>query len=246
MTSLSERNLIQRVQRELTRGAPIPLTALAQLGVSNSLASYYVRHGWLERIAHGLYAFPNDSLDRAASLRYLQKLAPGLHVGGKTALSWRGVRHYLGHSQPLVLWGTRRWTLPAWFTQRFPARYRATPLFDATIGPDTAIGFLPDPGSEGVRVAEPERALLEMLSEVGVKQTLGEAAKLVESTRTLRPELLGQLLEHCVSSKTVRLATSLPARAGLPWAEKLAAMAPASRSGRWVRRLADGSTLIIK
>lgn len=246
MTSFSKQNLILRVQRDLPRGAPIPLAALAAIGVSPALASYYVRHGWLERIAHGLYAFPNDTLSLAACLRYLQALEPSLHVGGKTALAWRGVRHYLGPGQPMALWGARRWALPHWFTRRFAARYRASPLFDAGIGPNEGIGLLPDEGREGVRVAEPERALLEMLSEVGVAQTLDEATKLVESTRTLRPEALGHLLAHCTNSKAIRLATSLPAAAGLPWAEALATQAPASRAGRWVRRLPDGSTLIIK
>jgi hypothetical protein len=40
------------------------------------------------------------------------------------------------------------------------------------------------------QVSAPERGLLELLSEVGVRQTLQEARELVESTYSLRADVL--------------------------------------------------------
>jgi hypothetical protein len=36
--------------------------------------------------------FPNDTLNREASLKFLARSVEGFHVGGKTALAWRGTR----------------------------------------------------------------------------------------------------------------------------------------------------------
>src|SRR3546814_11848837 len=78
---------------------------------------------WLVRLAHGVYAFPNDEFGVYGALKFLQQRVPGLHVGGKSALALQGVRHNLGSRETLVLWGDGRFALPAWFTSRFPARY---------------------------------------------------------------------------------------------------------------------------
>ncbi len=59
------------------------------------------------------------------------------------------------------------------------------------------------------QVSAPERALLEMLSEVGVRQPLQEARELIESTYNLRADILRDLLCHCTSVKTVRYACNL-------------------------------------
>jgi len=205
-----------------------------------------VRRGWLERLGRGLYVFPNDLLRLAPCLRYLQDRCPGFHVGGKTALAWRGVRHYLGPRQPLVLWGRDRHRLPEWFIERFPAHYRYTELFAEAITEKDAVGELPDEDKSRLLVSEPERALLELLSDVGVSESLDEARKLVESIRSVRTDVLARLLTHCRSVKTVKLATQLATGLGLPWAQAVADLPLNRGKGRWVRRLSDGSTLILK
>ncbi len=54
-------------------------------------------------------------------------------------------------------------------------------------------------------MAASERAVLEMLYEAGVKQSLEEARNIFEGLRPPRKGLLGQLLSCCVSVKAVRL-----------------------------------------
>ena len=95
------------------------------------------------------------------------------------------MRHNLGSRETLVLWGDGRFALPAWFTSRFPARYVHARLFD---WPDTALAsktLTTPPGlPEDLRVAASERAVLELLYEAGVKQSLEEARNIFDGLRS--------------------------------------------------------------
>ena len=213
-------------------------------GVSAFLAAKHARSGWLKRLAQGVYAFAGDTLNRDQCLLFLQDQIPGLHVAGKTALAWQGVRHNLSLREHLMLWGdAKRAKLPQWFVDQFPASYRSTALFSSqanSSGIGTPPGLL-----KGVRVSVPERAVLEMLFEVGKSQDLEEARNLFEGLRGLRFELMGELLSQCTSVKTVRLF--------LLWARQTEVLnvsalrekypLPAGSSSRWMGRLADGTLL---
>jgi hypothetical protein len=107
--------------------------------------------------------------------------------------------------------------LPAWFTQRFDSRYRETQLFDAKLPKGFGLQPLPN-GSPGVPVSVPERALLELLSDVGKIQSLQETRQLLEGLRTLREKTLDELLYHSTRIKVVRLAELLATDLDLPWA----------------------------
>lgn len=219
---------------------------LASLGVSAQLAARYAEGGWLVRLAHGVYAFPNDDFGVYGALKFLQQRVPGLRVGGKSALALQGVRHNLGGRATLVLWGDARFVLPVWFTSRFPARYVHASLFD---GPDDALASktvtTPAGLPEGLRVSTSERAVLELLYEAGTKQSLEEARNLFDGVRSPRKELLGQLLAHCKSVKTVRLFLTWARETELVDVDDLLARYPL-RTGsdkRWMSRLADGTLL---
>src|SRR6202041_4161439 len=104
----------------------------------------------------------------------------------------------------LTLYGWNAARLPAWLTERFPAKYHRKRLFQEPPGAPLHVG--PFEKREGAPlVSAPERALLEVLSEVGVRQPLQEARELIESTYSLRGDVLRDLLKRCTSIKTVRL-----------------------------------------
>jgi len=246
MNGNSRHQVIKRLQADLPRGAPFDLATLAPLGVSPQLAARYAEGGWLVRLAQGVYAFPNDDFGVDGALKLLQRRVPGLHIGGKSALALQGVRHNLGSRDSLVLWGDTRYTLPAWFTSRFPARYVHANLFDwpnATLA-SKSLGTPPGLPEE-LQVASPERAVLELLYEAGTKQSLEEARNLFDGLRSPRKELLGQLLSCCTSVKTVRLF--------LTWARETQVVDVDDLLGRyslrtgstkrWMSRLADGTLL---
>ncbi len=219
---------------------------MSEHGLTTKHASRLAKEGWLQRLGHGAYALTGETLDRDASLAWLAPAVTGLHVAGKTALSWRGVRHNLAFRETLTLWGDKPAKLPDWFTTRFPAHYQATHIFDARIPSELGIAPLPA-GRPDVPVSTPERALLELLSDVGKRQTLEEAKHLVEGARSLRLSVLEELFSHLTRIKVVRLAYAVADDLNLPW--KFIAMQHSERLAggkRWVSKGKTGERLDLK
>lgn len=233
-----ERNKLNALFTKVSPGTPLTSAHLADLGISSNLAGQYAKAGWLTRLGHGVYARANDVLDVHRALGVVQQAIEGLHVGGKTALDWHGVRHYVSQRPTLHLYGWEAASLPAWFTERFPADYRRKRLFREQ--PLAMLHVLRHESGESL-VSSPERALLEMLSEVGLRQPLQEAREIAESTRHLRSKVLKQLLEQCTSVKTVRLCLQLGRELKLPWEKKLDAdTLRAGSKSPWVARSPEG------
>jgi hypothetical protein len=208
-------------------------------GLSAFRASALARSGWLVHLARGVYMLPGDTLTRDGSLAFLSAQTPGLHVGSKTALAWRGVRQNIAFREHLHLWGDTPRRLPEWFTQRFPAGYQATQLFEDAL--PKAFGLQPLPaGDPRIMVSVPERAMLELLSDVGKLQSLAEARELVESLPGLREKVLGELLTHTTRIKVVRMAAAFAASMQLPWAAL--ASKHSERIGGGARWVAVGRT----
>jgi hypothetical protein len=226
-------------------GSPITSAQLAELGISADLAVHYARSGWLRRLGRGVYCRPGEKLSLHPSLALLQQQVAGLHVGGKTALDWHGVRHYLLPRPTLRLYGWVTAHLPDWFSQHFPAEYHRKRLFDEK--PEQMHGVGPFENRDGAPlVSTPERALLELLDEVGVRQPLQEAREIAEGTYNLRAEVLMNLLKRCTSVKTVRLCLLLGRELSLPWLGKLDETALPKGSDRpWISKSRDG-LLVLK
>ena len=240
-----QRNKLNALYAETAAGAPLTSEDLAALGISADLAVHYVRSGWLTRLARGVFSRTNDTLALHPSLLLMQRRIEGLHVGGKSALDWHGVRQYLSQQPVLHLYGWTAAKLPEWFTERFPAEYHRKRLFDEQPGALLSVG--PLEGRSGApAVSSPERALLEMLSEVGVRQPIQEAREITEGLYNLRPDVLRALLLRCTSVKTVRLCLQMGRELSLPWAIKLdRAKLPTGGDRRWVSRSAEG-LLVLK
>lgn len=246
MKSINETFSFKTVLTKLPRGEPLGLTMLAQHGVSAFRASALARSGWLTHLARGVYMLPGDSLVRDACLAYLSRQVAGLHVGGKSALAASGVRHNVAFRDVLSLWGDPAKQLPAWFTQRFDCRYQSTQLFDAGLAKGFALQPLPV-GRPEVLVSAPERALLEMLSDVGKSQSLSETRQIVEMLQNLRGDVLDVLLAHTIRIKVVRLALILATELELSWAPSAAVHSQRLGGGkRWVAVSRSGERLDLK
>lgn len=244
MATTSKRKL-NKLYAGTTAGAPLTSEELAALGVSADLAVHYARSGWLVRLAKGVYSRPGEALQLYPSLRLLERTIDGFHVGGKTALGWYGVRHYLAQQETLHLYGIKAAKLPSWFVERFPAEYHRKRLFHEQSDALLYVTTFED-RADGPRVSAPERAVLELLSEVGIRQPMQEARELMESTYSLRAEVLGKLLKNCSSVKTVRLCLQLGRELSLPWVKKLNPVELPTGSDRpWVSRSKDG-LLVLK
>jgi hypothetical protein len=231
--------------RRVRPGSPVTSQELVAMGVSADLAVHYVRAGWLTRLARGVFARPDVPLDLNSSLRLLEHRLKGLHVGGKSALDWHGVRHNVAQRPKLHLYGWTSGTLPVWFSERFPSSYHRLRLFDEQ--PDALLRVSRfQRKSEGPLLSDPERAVLELLSDVGVRQPLQEARDLLEGAPSLRVAVLQELLTRCKQVKTVRLCLTLGRELGLPWATKLDPnRLPTGSDKRWVGRSKEG-LLVLK
>lgn len=159
------------------------------------------------------------------------------------------MRHNLDSRETWGLWGDKRFALPTWFTSRFPARYSHARLFD---WPDTALAnkiLITPPGlPDHLRVAAPERAVLELLYEVGVKQSLEEARNLFDGLRSPRKAVLGQLLSYCTSVKAVRLFLTWARETSLVDVDAILEQYPVrtGSASRWMSRLDDGTLLSLR
>jgi len=219
---------------------------LRDRGLTAKQVGRLAESGWLRRLGRGVYLLPGDELSREATLAWLGTQVPGLHVAGKTALGWRGVRHNLAFKERLVLWGDAPARLPAWLTTAFPAAYQATHLFDDTLPPGLGLAPLPG-GRSDVLVSAPERAMLELLSDVGRSQGIEEARHLVEGARSLRVEVLDTLLAHLKRIKVARLAHSFAEDLDLPWAGLARRHSERLGGGkRWVSATKTGERLNLK
>jgi len=245
MSGTQKNSLIKKLF-ELPHGTPIDVEALARAGVSSKRASDYLRSGWLTRLSRGVYAFPKDEIRLHESVVMLQRHIPGLHVAGKSALALNGVRHNLSGRERLVLWGDSRSPLPSWFASRFRVRYSSARLFNWK-GEELGTVATPPGVTDGLRVSVPERAVLELLSEVGTHQDLEEARNLFDGLRTPREDVLGRLLGCCTSVKTVRLFLAWGRETGVVDVEALAKKySPATGSDkRWMKRLNNGTLLTL-
>lgn len=246
MTRVSPSFLFRNLLSELPRGTPLGTAWLQEHGLNAKQVARLAADGWLQRLGRGLYLLPGDALNRDASLAYVSRNLPGLHVAGKTALAWRGVRHNLAFTEHLTLWGDVPGALPDWFSSAFPSSYQATHLFDAELPPSAGLAPLPS-GHAEVLVSTPERALLELLSDVGKGQGLEEARHLLESARALRMPVLEELLAHLQRVKVIRLAHTLAEELGLPWASMARSHSERVGGGtRWVFTSKAGERLNLK
>ncbi len=245
MADIQSTFLINGLLREVSHEQPLNLAILAQHGVSPALASHYARTGWLERLAKGVYCVSGARLERDRCLLFLQGEIENLHVGGRTALAWQGVRQYVEARERLTMWGVSRKGLPAWFTDRFPGSLTSLALFDG-LTCDLGI-FTPPAVSDGVRVSCRERALLELLREVRTGLQLQEARELFFSTLGLREQVAGELLEGCTSVRTVRLFLLWASEAGNVNVDALRTNyeLPTGSASRWIGTLADGTKLVL-
>lgn len=233
-------NKLNLAINHLRPGRPVTASELAELGISKYLVVHYVRSGWLDRVARGVYQRPGETLALGPSLTVLEGRYEGLHVGGLTALDWHGVRQYVATRPVAQLYGAHAARLPAWFTSRFPAAYHRKRIFDEDPTTPVRVSRLGE-GPDAPMVSEPERAWLELLSDVGVRHAVQDARELAESMYTLRAFVLNALLTRCTSVKTVRLCLQLGNHVFAPWMAKLKVNTlPTGSDAPWVAQTADG------
>jgi hypothetical protein len=216
---------LQRLLDIAPRGHPLDRARLRHWHVSAGLIAQLLQHGWLQRLGADAFLLRGDTPTVDGTLAWLCRQHPGLHVGGRTALDWQGVRHFVALRPRLTLWGPGPARLPRWVDAGFAHTVQATALFDRHLPEDFGITALPD-HHPAVRVSVPERAILELVSDRTL--TTPEGMRLVlGALRTVRRPVLATLLHHCHHPDTRLALAALAAQVDAPWTDWVARAAAA-------------------
>lgn len=202
-------------------------------GYPSNLVARYMASGWLQSPARGVYLRKGGKPTWEGLLQTLQvrEQLPH-HVGGRFALARQGHEHYLrlGESATLTLYGPAK--LPAWASRLplpervqacgkgpfdWPPLYFGPDMLDATLNAHGLERVADDTGAAGVVFSTPERAMLELCDEKPDSALVGEANALMQGLATLRPQVVGTLLQHCTSIKAKRLFLALADRHRHAW-----------------------------
>ncbi|UIF89205.1 type IV toxin-antitoxin system AbiEi family antitoxin domain-containing protein [Cupriavidus sp. UYPR2.512] len=202
------------------RGQPMDTEMLREMGVSERSLSHMVSEAWLEQLGRSAYLLRGDTPTLEGILAYLSRRIKGLHVGGKTALDWQGVRHNIAFRERVVLWGQVPYRFPEWVDKHLLYTYQRTDLFDDSFPYGEGLKALPN-RNPSVLVSVPERAFLELVSDVGKGQTLEEVENIIVMMRSLRPPILRTFLSHCTRLKVLKLVKTLGEDSGFAWGQNL-------------------------
>lgn len=190
---------------------------LEKMGISHDLQKYYRRSGWLETMGTGAYKRPKESVRWQGGLFSLQTQANlPVHVGGLTALALYGFTHFIRLGDETVyLFSPPKIKLPKWFNSfdwKTPVKHVKTSLLPSGLG-------LTDfqENNFTIRIASPERAILECLYQTPNDLDLVECYQMMEGLTNLRPKILQELLERCTSIKVKRIFLYMADKARHQW-----------------------------
>jgi hypothetical protein len=240
-------HLLQR----LPPGLLVDTQWLHEQGLSRSRIHDYVARGWLERLRPRVYRRPAAAAAGAPGrpssvtweLAVVSAQVPAdrpFHVGGPTALDLLGLSHFLdlGRKSRVWLYDARR-TAPSWLTKLpldVELMLKTRPLFrqddlglewrrlelgTGRVGTPVEEPERLEPWDQFLRMSGAERAVLEMLDEVGTTVGFHSADRLFEGLANLRPTLLTELLNECRSVKAKRLFFFFADRHDHAWAGRL-------------------------
>ena len=218
MFAMSERN--QEKLKELLSSVPpggmVDSRWFNRHQIARPTVHGYVKQGWLEHLAHGVYLRPLRALDPkqpldweavAASMSVVMQIP--FHVGGMNALNLHGHAHYLQMSGPdrVAIYADK---LPSWLS-----KLNTTAHFERrnpTLFADPRLGVEPLQNSgrtfgenDSFPVSTPERAVLEALDELPNGAGFEQLDMVFEGLATLRPRKLMELLHNCRKIKVLRL-----------------------------------------
>lgn len=207
--TMQKQGKLNQLQELLPEGLLADAAWLTRKGYSTALRSQYVSSGWLEQPVRGVYHRPRGEASWQQAVVSLQThllsdASP--MVGGRTALELQGYAHYLPQADKEVfLYGNKQ--PPSWLMK--------LPLDVAFVYHKDGALFRNDPVTTGttnikwkdwpLTLSTPERAVLQLLDELPLRESFHQVDKLFEGLANLSPHRLQKLLQDCKSVKVKRL-----------------------------------------
>lgn len=217
----------------LPQGFLVDSAWLEAHNVSRFLTQKYVKRGWLERVARGVFRRPapnttlSNTLDWKTCLLSMQHIMHNeIHVGGTTALGLQGYDHYLrlGSSAPVWVYGD---AIPSWLG-KLPLN-ASIETRNMSLFTDPSLGLTKDdidaaktlPWDWKLKMSAPERAVMEVMDELPDHESFHNLDLVFESLTTLRPKTLSSLLHSCKKIKVKRLFFVFADRHDHAWRKRL-------------------------
>ena len=223
------------LREKLTDLVPQGLVAtrawLMEHGISHHAIDNLVKSGQLRSLVSGVYDRPGTVLTGQGIVCALQRMGSDLRIGGESALSHRGLSHYLSLSeqQTLHLFGYD--ALPSWMNKLVAEitfeRHSDYTFWGIARTSNARKDGLTEPGFVSIMpwsdaawplmVSTPELAFLEVLSDVPEHVSFEHADQLMQGLATLSPRRLKVLLTRCRNVKVRRLLFWFAERHAHPW-----------------------------
>lgn len=194
---------------------------LNQHDISRSHVQNYVKSGWLEVVASGVYKKPNQSISWSSALSALQyQQVSSLHLAGLSSLSHQGLSHYLTMGNETVqLNSIKAIRSPKWlFSQHWQIEYKCSKVL-TEIDQNDLIEL--SVNNQTVKSSVIELAVLEVLEKVTDESSFVFASEFFQGLTSLRPRKLQSLLERSPLVKVKRLFLFLAHYYQHPWLKRL-------------------------
>ncbi|MCK4870368.1 MAG: type IV toxin-antitoxin system AbiEi family antitoxin [Gammaproteobacteria bacterium] len=193
------------------KNAAVTSSWLTKNGFYRQLVNKYVNAGWLKREGRGIYSRLDDEVGWESLLYALQQEFDGsFHLGAYSALEYSGYAHFVRMTDfpTLFLFADNskgRVKLPAWFKEAMQNRAEVV-VVQRKLFSDNSFGLKDRMVSSVLLIMSiPERAILEMLALIPDKETFEQAHYVFQGLRQMRPQIVQEALEKCLSIKAKRL-----------------------------------------
>ncbi len=209
---------------QLSDGVVVDRSWLKGKSIDAPLVDYYLRKGYLVRVASGAYRRPGAPLKWQHLVYSLQVLGFKVHVGGRSALELKGFAHYLPLNKKQLVHLFSEKKLPKWiFKTNVNVKFveHTKGLFKNNKNNRGLNTMLFGSWDWEINVASPERAILEMIAAVPGKESFHMVNVMMESASTLRPDLVSSLLKECKNIKVKRLFLWFAEKHKHQWFERL-------------------------
>lgn len=224
--------LNKKARKRLQTLLPFSMVATKQWLLDQGLSLHFldnaVRSKTLTPLAAGVFTLYDQPVDWMGVIASLQRMSDKpFHVGGLTALNLAGLTHFLAVNTDARIKLYSESPLPGWL-RRIPIdvhfeRYSTLRLWPESVmkNPGFLRGYNWRDGLPPVAYSCPERALLEVLTEVPITVSFEHADALMQGVSTFSPKKTDALLAACLNVKAKRLFLWLAERHNHPWFKHL-------------------------
>lgn len=209
------------LNNQLSKFELLLMPYLNQHDISRSHVQNYVKSGWLEVVASGVYKKPSQNIYWSSALSALQyQQASSLHLSALSSLAYQGLSHYLTMGNETVqLNSIKAIRSPKWlFSQHWLLEVKCSKVLDKVYENDLIELVV---NNQTIKASTTELAALEVLEKVTDENSFIFASELFQGLTSLRPRKLQSLLERSPSVKVKRLFLFLAHYYQHPWLKRL-------------------------